>query len=718
MIGRREDKPPIWTRTRLSSKTSLLCLLLISAGQIKGFVSQGEAPRSDVTHHPITIAETLARRKPSEVHISPDGSHLTYVVTHANRESNQDEAVLYVADAMHRGLGRALANAIHITTVRWSRDGRWLYFVSEIQSGRNIWRVAAEGGKPQELAVVHGELVYTPEYEGGNDPYQLSPDGKTLIYAAYDTAAAKREVEERMKSGVLYKGEPYYRFRLFRCSKSQLAPFELWSYDLDHRRTRRLWEAPIFLLQGSMAPEFRISPDGKSLALLYETSNESHHALAVLDLANGKVNPLLSNLAHSYSLKWSDDGKSLLFVSQGGELHGDQSSIATTQQYTLSLFDRNLRPDKDADLAFLTGPDPVAKAVEQKTGNRLHNCSLSADKTRAACIEESPMIPPEVVSVVVHDRSSEGKPLVLTHLNPAYDVIELGQVSSLSWSDKKGEGGQPQAGLILPANYISNERYPLLVVLYNVYSGRRFNSESYASYPTQAFAGHGYAVLLMNVPEGWFVYKDGDFTAAKAAEVDSVVAAVRSAVDLLIARGIVDSKRMGIMGWSYGSFWTDYIVTHYPDWFQAAASGEGGNHEPGSYWIWGDGWKDQEDRFFGGGPYGRFYSRWKEVAPVLNVDRLRAPLLMEYTGANLNGIEMRTAILEQGGQAELVIYPDEEHVFQRPLNRFNSMTTHFDWFNFWLLGEEDPDPAKREQYVRWRQMRQKVMAGKEPTKFQ
>jgi hypothetical protein len=28
-----------------------------------------------------------------------------------------------------------------------------------------------------------------------------------------------------------------------------------------------------------------------------------------------------------------------------------------------------------------------------------------------------------------------------------------------------------------------------------------------------------------------------------------------------------------------------------------------------------------------------------------------------------------------------------------------------DWFRFWLKGDEDRDPAKAEQYVRWREMR-------------
>jgi len=29
-----------------------------------------------------------------------------------------------------------------------------------------------------------------------------------------------------------------------------------------------------------------------------------------------------------------------------------------------------------------------------------------------------------------------------------------------------------------------------------------------------------------------------------------------------------------------------------------------------------------------------------------------------------------------------------------------------DWLVFWLKGEEDPDPAKAEQYKRWRELKQ------------
>jgi len=80
----------------------------------------------------------------------------------------------------------------------------------------------------------------------------------------------------------------------------------------------------------------------------------------------------------------------------------------------------------------------------------------------------------------------------------------------------------------------------------------------------------------------------------------------------------------------------------------------------------------------------------------------------------LNGLEFRSAILEQGGPTELVIYPDDDHVFLRPLNRYKSMMRHFDWLNFWLLSEEDPDPAKAEQYDRWRELRKQQEHNSRP----
>ena len=60
---------------------------------------------------------------------------------------------------------------------------------------------------------------------------------------------------------------------------------------------------------------------------------------------------------------------------------------------------------------------------------------------------------------------------------------------------------------------------------------------------------------------------------------------------------------------------------------------------------------------------------------------------------------------------ELVFYPDEEHVFAKPSHRLRSMHRNLDWFKFWLLGVEDPDPSKQAQFERWQEMRNHMRRG-------
>ena len=54
---------------------------------------------------------------------------------------------------------------------------------------------------------------------------------------------------------------------------------------------------------------------------------------------------------------------------------------------------------------------------------------------------------------------------------------------------------------------------------------------------------------------------------------------------------------------------------------------------------------------------------------------------------------------------ELIWPPDAAHRLVKPLERITAQQGNVDWFCFWLKGEEDHDPAKAEQYTRWRELR-------------
>jgi hypothetical protein len=53
---------------------------------------------------------------------------------------------------------------------------------------------------------------------------------------------------------------------------------------------------------------------------------------------------------------------------------------------------------------------------------------------------------------------------------------------------------------------------------------------------------------------------------------------------------------------------------------------------------------------------------------------------------------------------EFVMLETDEHIVTNPVTRLASQGQSIDWFRFWLMGEEDRDPAKAAQYRHWHQL--------------
>ena len=58
-----------------------------------------------------------------------------------------------------------------------------------------------------------------------------------------------------------------------------------------------------------------------------------------------------------------------------------------------------------------------------------------------------------------------------------------------------------------------------------------------------------------------------------------------------------------------------------------------------------------------------------------------------------------------GKAVDFIYLPDAPHLIVKPWERIVTQQGLVDWFRFWLQDYEDPDPAKAEQYARWRELR-------------
>ncbi len=194
------------------------------------------------------------------------------------------------------------------------------------------------------------------------------------------------------------------------------------------------------------------------------------------------------------------------------------------------------------------------------------------------------------------------------------------------------------------------------------------------------------------------------------------------AIDYLDSLGLIDRTKVGMQGFSRTCFYTLYFLTHshYP--LAAATVTDGVDFSYLSYLLFfrqlemAPGASREFDKINGGLPYGAPLTTWRERAPGFNLDHITAPLQLTALtpGSLLEEWEPYAGLLLQGKPAELVYIPDGEHVLTKSWERLTSQQGAVDWYRFWLKGEEDSDPAKAAQYLRWHALRA-LRAASAPT---
>src|SRR5260370_42093456 len=115
---------------------------------------------------------------------------------------------------------------------------------------------------------------------------------------------------------------------------------------------------------------------------------------------------------------------------------------------------------------------------------------------------------------------------------------------------------------------------------------------------------------------------------------------------------------------------------------------------------WGS---DDAENVNGGVPFGNGFASWVRTSSTFGFERVVTPVRLEANSPSSLSLvwEWFAGMLRLAKPVELIYMPDGTHVLVKPWNRMTSQQGNVDWFCFWLKGEEDPDPAKAEQYARW-----------------
>lgn len=363
-----------------------------------------------------------------------------------------------------------------------------------------------------------------------------------------------------------------------------------------------------------------------------------------------------------------------------------------------------------------TGPDEIEASL--KDGKRLrwtrkasrwapatHIYERRPESSVAAAIRveirEALNTPP---TLWAQDRGT-GRAMQVFDPNPGLQPRRLGEVK---WVSERRADGSPWEGrLYYPLNYRPGKAYPLVMQTYAYTPRDQFSLYGHqgpslgpgrSAYIAQALASHDMFVL------------HGPSRGVSIEEVTQVLSDLETQIEKLVAQGLVDRTRIGIMGFSSTGWFTSVALTRGRIAYAAAITDD---NKDGSYlqtalsgWSYGAG-----EQLIGAPPFGEGLMRWLEYSPAMNAERIRTPLLITRTspGLPLEGWEMFSRLRFLRKPVEYYFIPDVDHGshgLQNPRQLRALQGRALDWWRFWLKDERDPDPAKRAQYEAWDALRE------------
>ena len=285
--------------------------------------------------------------------------------------------------------------------------------------------------------------------------------------------------------------------------------------------------------------------------------------------------------------------------------------------------------------------------------------------------------------------------------NPQLDSVQLAKARKYLWKDRGGR--EHIGGLYLPPDHRVGVRYPLVIQTHGFAEDRFRPSGAFPSaFAAQELAAFGMAVLQVR---GCAVRQTED-------EGPCQVEGYESAIDALVSEGLVDRSRVGIIGFSRTCLYVLATLTA-SNAIAAASITDGINAGYFQYVLnanqGGNRTADDADRLVGARPFGDGLGKWLKNSPLFRSDRIKAPLQVVALGqSSLLGMWEPFALLRyQNKPVDFVMVNNQyDHILANPVARLASQGGTVDWFRFWLQDSEEPDPAKAEQYVRWRGLRE------------
>ena len=537
-------------------------------------------------------------------------------------------------------------------------------YIHETNSGRTK-QVTFDGQKNQ---IINGasDWVYEEEF-GLVRSFEWAPDGEHIAYYKFD------ETNVKEFSMDLFKGGLYPTQEVFKYPKAgeENSVVRIYFYNLKKDKSTYIYTEKDY----EYIPRIKWTKNSNILAL-YGMNRHQNELDFVLADATSNTNKVLFTEKDNYYIDIHDnltflpddnfiwtsekDGFNHIYIKG---LDGSEQQI-TKGNWEVTSFD-----GVDSDKMEL-----YYRSTEEGSINRtlyVHNLFTGKKRKLSTQIGDNSIKFSDNFKYYLNSYSnantapyytlhkSNGEQLKVLEDNTEFnDKMKEFNLSKKEIFSIKTEEAELNAWMIKPPNFDSNKKYPLFMFLYGGPGSQQVkNSFGWTNYYWyQMLAQNGYIVACV----------DNRGTGGKGSEFKKMTYKELGKYELIDQINAakyfgnldyIDSKRIGIQGWSYGGYMSSLAITKGSDVFSLAIA-----VAPVTNWRYYD--NIYTERYMQTPQENA--NGYDENSPINHVDKLKGDYLLIHGSADdnvhvQNSMEMISALVKANKKFDLFIYPDKNH---------------------------------------------------------
>ena len=630
-------------------------------------------------------------RSVATVALSPDGSHLAYVVEN-NDGSGRPYGQLWVMTIADGKSVRFGGEKESSGNPEWAPDGRSIAYQGSVGGKHGLVVARPDGTSARFLS----------EMSDTNSP--LPTTGRTVAWSpdsqriAFVSATPGPETADATGDPIvitryLYKpdaGEGMTRFN-------------------DNRRLH------IFLVEvasGRVTPltdgthyEHSIdwSPDGREIAFVSNREpNEDqffNYDLLALNVADKSMRRLTTTENAEYRPRWSPDGKTIAYQATKRGLTDLETTMEDTHVWLINADGSGRRElggaidNRQGAPVWAADGSAVLFAVQERGSTKLMRLPIAGGKPETVVARAGSVgsysIAGNTIAYTFSSPSDLAQAFVVTAGGQSRQVTDLnasllkgkalGAVESLTFvsNDNKFD---VEAFLTKPIDFDPSRRYPLIV---NIHGGPHGQQGPAFNFKNQVYAARGWATLMVNYrgSTGYGqAFTDAVFGDQNGNEAQDVLYGVSAAMR---RNAWIDRDRLGVEGGSYGGQLSAWLITQTNMFKAAIPTAAIINLISYNYMTYYNQYEQMEWGVF---PHqGNLMDTLLQRSALRFVANAHTPTMLIH-GENDNDVpiaeaeQFYIALRDVGTEAVMVRYPREGHGLREPRHVVDSIDRSIKWY--------------------------------------